>query len=387
MKKFKGSWIILMVLLIIFIESALPKSIVNANQNMERYWGVDVNRLLVSPQGSIPTSGPHPNSVRGIQFNMYINDPLEGTQDAILHRTLVWNQVSSFRESILHDEYMTSPEIVNAENQSDVNLKVKSIIDRYPEHYKPVEAIVYPVHRGRTYPISEADAYMLMFRDNHNMSTDVLSRNQIGLMDMVGSQQRNLPHEWNSFPGSRSEYPWRPTNFPKVFDQRTFNSYEDVLVKRDESGNRPWLAGSELWKVWGEQELRNYVVRDLWHGRAHPVFYSPGNDPYMKNMKYSDWDYYRITDGMPSGAHRGFTYYNYHATRFENPLTDYRIQMKFEIPPPPVADFTWEPNTITEGDKVEFKDQSSHPQGIAIESWQWEWATFYKNVYEPTPLT
>lgn len=353
---------------------------VEAATTVERFSGVDTRRYLIN-RGDVPSSGPHPNSDRGKLDKIFVDDPLELDKESTLHTT-VWQEVSSFRE--IKDrkiEIVTAPEEVAGEADHLVESKIRDIKRRYPDYYEATEVIVYPVHKARTYPVSEADAFMQMFLDNSRKSTDVMDRMEIGVMDPSGSHTRNLPYQWSVTSGE-SVFPWRTFPFPLKYGGYTFNSYSDVLDATDSQGKQPWLKSPDIWKTWGAEHLRPYVdfkspvYNHLdWYGRGHPVLYDPGNDPYMDNMKYSDWDLYDVRYGMPDGSNMDFMYYHWFATRFENPETDYRIQVRFEKPKGPTADFSFDPAHPMVDENIQFTDLSK-AEGAPIVKWEWAYRRY-----------
>ncbi|WP_153017171.1 hypothetical protein ACPVTF_05160 [Geobacillus icigianus] len=114
----------------------------------------------------------------------------------------------------------------------------------------------------------------------------------------------------------------------------TFNNIKEVFTPIN--GKTPWLDGPGFWSNWAVagysqgKGLKYLVENGIWYGRAHPVLYTLGNDPYMRTMIYPDWSY------IQSELVNGYLYFDWAAMVSDN---DYKIEAilykKNSTPPPP----------------------------------------------------
>ncbi|MGG3806070.1 DUF5704 domain-containing protein [Metabacillus fastidiosus] len=238
----------------------------------------------------------------------------------------------------------------NGNLQSSIDLTLRNIKLANPNYYAK-EVMVYPVHKERTYPISVADAIMKQSYDNyHNDISDIQTIDSA----WAGMPERNQPYIWPSG-GNRSPYPWK-TYFPTplVYSHADyaggtrFSNY-DLVYKEDSTGRSRWLNSPDFWIQWAKDTNSNKKVsftQDIslgnYYGRAHPLYYTPGNHPYMRNMKYQDWTFDRLTDSFPNAScpgdeSCGFPYANWQAM-VSDERENYKIEVllvKRAVPEPP----------------------------------------------------
>ncbi|MED4400336.1 DUF5704 domain-containing protein [Metabacillus fastidiosus] len=220
--------------------------------------------------------------------------------------------------------------------------------------YKIKEIMVYPVHKERSYAISIADAILKQSWDNYRKNISEVSTIDA---QWSGIPDRNKPYVWTG--GAPSPYPWK-TYFPSpiVYNHADypggtrFGNY-DLVYKVDSTGRSRWLNTPDFWRNWAKDTNNDTKVsftQDIqkgnYYGRAHPMYYTPGNHPYMRNMKYSDWTFTRLTDSFPNATcpgdeSCGFPYTNWNAmVHMEE--SDYKIEAilekkEEEKPNPPLA--------------------------------------------------
>lgn len=246
--------------------------------------------------------------------------------------------------------------------------------------YKIKEIMVYPVHKERTYAISLADAILKQSRDNYNKDISEVANIDA---QWSGIPNRNKPYVWTG--GAPSPYPWK-TYFPspKVYSHADypggtrFGNY-DLVYKVDSTGRSRWLNTPDFWRDWvkdtndgAKVSFAQEVQSEQYFGRAHPLYYTPGNHPYMRTMKYDDWTFDRLTDSFPNATcpgdeSCGFPYANWQAM-VHMQESDYKIEAilekkEEEKPPTPGAACTLEILQPTAGTKQIADKMEANPSG------------------------
>ncbi|MBH0167146.1 PKD domain-containing protein [Fictibacillus sp. 7GRE50] len=254
----------------------------------------------------VPLSGPEPELT-----DIWVRDSRSFEEPTTyLHKTAVLPKITTFRtQKIDKDKEIILPPVRMAWNgnyNSSVEQTLNTLSAKYDE-YTIKSAIVYPVHRRYTYPVSEMDAFVSMWKDNQNNRTSVL--NELAGATYLDVLPGHMPYYWkiagSSYP--KQADPWMSFAGPKGAE---------------------W-GDKDFFYVWAAEKLRPLVDRQEYFGRAHPVFYTPGNDPYMKEMKYSDWTYYGAYPGKPDGTSKSYWYYYWKAMVHLHEF-DYRVQVKME---------------------------------------------------------
>jgi hypothetical protein len=271
---------------------------------------------LRSPEnrgGLVPASGKHFQERPDLWEKLMNN--------ARAYKAQVWNQVWAWENQSLppNSFIIKQRDLIWTGNlQSSIDATIRQIKQENPDYYVK-EAFVYPVHYERTYPVSAADALRLMAIDEYNGTSDLNLEIDYGF-STVPNDERPYGN------GSRSTV-WKSLYFRTppftASDGQTysFNTIQDVF--KPINGKTPWLNGPGFWSNWAidennpTQSLEALVDNRIWYGRAHPVLYTPGNDPYMRTMIWTDWSYYG------KNIINGYLYFNWHAMVSDN---DYKIE-------------------------------------------------------------
>lgn len=280
-------------------------------------------------EGYIPASAKH------FQFDPTGWESLMNNTKAM--KSEVWSQVWAWEnQSKPSDSIMIKqrPLTWKGSVKASIDYEYQKILSENPG-YIIKEAFAYPVHRERTYPVSVADALMLMARDERSRSSSVGSEIDFGFsgIDTVDQPKNGRP-VWDS----RALYFRTPTNDgsdggPVI--PWSFNTIDDVFDSKDADGKQPWLIGGGFWTNWANKGyesskgLRYLVESGEFYGRAHPVLFTPGNDPYMRTMYSDSWTWYSTTKNTSNG----YLYFNWHAMVHVSD-TDYRFEAILVKEPP-----------------------------------------------------
>ena len=146
---------------------ALPVSAVESVPANIKASNVPLERLLVEPAGSVPSSGRHPQWFEKTgNLNPWSYTSIK--ENGILHRSTVADKHMQFRKTN-SSQYVTDPISIAGENEAAVRKKMQEIIDREKkknQYATPTEALVFPVHSYRTYPVSVLDCNKFSLEDS-----------------------------------------------------------------------------------------------------------------------------------------------------------------------------------------------------------------------------
>ncbi|PGT83236.1 DUF5704 domain-containing protein [Bacillus sp. AFS040349] len=301
------------------------------NPDGTTYW-VNYYELLTpentsDPYGKVQASGPHWQESTDTWESL--------ANGARAYKDQVWNQVWAWENQPIPagGKIIKQRDITWTNGlASSIQTSFQEILNENPG-YKIKEGFVYPVHYERTYPVSAADALWKMAEDERDGQSELDSQ-----IDYDFSNIRDIDKPYGN--GTRSTL-WdskalyfRTPPFERNGTTYSFNTIEDVF--KPINNDTPWLTGPGFWSNWAikEKDASKGLIywaeeamkddsKGFW-GRAHPVLYTPGNDPYMRNMFGHHWTMYKSEVNTSTG----YWYFHWHS--MVNDGNDFKVEAILE---------------------------------------------------------